>query len=563
VSTVASKIKQLRAEALELILSGEPRKALEKLAKLESLDPKEPDWPRRAAECHRLLGERPECLSALARAADGYVCAGMVVKAMAICKMMLAINPQHPAALDWMRRLDRPLGMAAAAERPGLQLPVIKKRAAPAEPTAGPPEPTGPEPTRATGTLVRKLATERGLVAVARAAGRKPGPTTKAPDTQAIAVEPPRAPAHAPAPPLAPAPASRSSRSSGNWQVVDDAVLLGPETPSGPPDISLPPLSIKAELHSLVPNSRPLLGHKGTPSGMFRLAIDPAPAAIDITPPTRGEQTLRQARLVLPAIPLFSEIDPSSLEGLVRQSHLMHLEAGEVAFRQYDPPDCLYVVVNGSVEVIDDAASDAVLYRLTENEFFGEAALISDEPHPATVRASEACDLIAFDRDAMRACIAKNPSVVPILLRFLRGRMLEHLLRTNLLFVGLDTAQRRALSRRFEFIEVAEGAILISQGTRSPGLFVLLSGAVDVIRSEGVREHWLATLERGGVFGEISLLTRPVAIADVRCALPGFALMLPASDFEEVTTAYPPMLEALSRLSVARERAYEGRSLSR
>jgi CRP-like cAMP-binding protein len=345
--------------------------------------------------------------------------------------------------------------------------------------------------------------------------------------------------------------------------VVDDAVLLGPETPSGPPDISLPPLSIKAELHSLVPNSRPLLGHKGTPSGMFRLAIDPAPAAIDITPPTRGEQTLRQARLVLPAIPLFSEIDPSSLEGLVRQSHLMHLEAGEVAFRQYDPPDCLYVVVNGSVEVIDDAASDAVLYRLTENEFFGEAALISDEPHPATVRASEACDLIAFDRDAMRACIAKNPSVVPILLRFLRGRMLEHLLRTNLLFVGLDTAQRRALSRRFEFIEVAEGAILISQGTRSPGLFVLLSGAVDVIRSEGVREHWLATLERGGVFGEISLLTRPVAIADVRCALPGFALMLPASDFEEVTTAYPPMLEALSRLSVARERAYEGRSLSR
>jgi hypothetical protein len=39
--------------------------------------------------------------------------------------------------------------------------------------------------------------------------------------------------------------------------------------------------------------------------------------------------------------------------------------------------------------------------------------------------------------------------------------------------------------------------------------------------------------------------------------------MLPASDFEEVTTAYPPMLEALSLLSVARELAYDGRSLSR
>lgn len=180
-----------------------------------------------------------------------------------------------------------------------------------------------------------------------------------------------------------------------------------------------------------------------------------------------------------------------------------------------------------------------VLYRLGENEFFGEASLISDEPHPATVRAPEACDLIAFDREAMRACIAKNPSVVPILLRFLRGRMLEHLLRTSPLFAGLQTAQRRVLSRKFELIEVAEGALLISQGVRSPGLFVLLSGAVDVIRSDGEREHWLATLERGGVFGEISLLARPVAIADVRCALPGFALMLPASEFDEVTTTYP------------------------
>jgi CRP-like cAMP-binding protein len=345
--------------------------------------------------------------------------------------------------------------------------------------------------------------------------------------------------------------------------VVDDDALLGPETPSNRPSISLPPLSIRAELHSLVPNSRPLLGHKGTPSGMFRLAIDPAPAAIDIASPTRGEKTLRQARQVLPAIPLFSEIDPSSLEGLVRQGRLMHLEAGEVVFRQYQAPDCLYVVVNGSVEVIDEAAPDIVLYRLGENEFFGEAALISDEPHSATVQASEACDLIAFDREAMRACIAKNPSVVPVLLRFLRVRMLEHLLRTSPLFVGLDTAERRALSRRFEFIEVAEGAVLISQGTRSPGLFVLLSGAVDVIRSEGVREQWLATLERGGVFGEISLLARAIAIADVRCALPGFALMLPASDFEEVTTTYPPMLEALTRLSAERQRAYENRALSR
>ncbi|HKY40849.1 MAG TPA: cyclic nucleotide-binding domain-containing protein [Polyangiaceae bacterium] len=525
-SLAANKIKQLRSEALALAQKGKSRQALEKLAKLESLDPKEPDWPRRAAECHRLLGERAECMNALARAADGYVSAGMVVKAMAICKMMLAIDPQHPGALDWMSKLQRPLGMPVAPP-PCRPLPIVRTS------QAGPATVTNPEAaTGSRASVGRKLVAAQGLVAVARAIARK----TKR--TQRREMEPSvQAP---PQPAL-----ERASRTSGDWQVVDDADLLGPEASAPAPVISsLPPLSIAAELRSLVPSSRSLPGGTGTPSALFRLAIDPAQA--------RGEQTLRQAREVLPAIPLFSEIDPSSLEELIRQGRLIHLGAGELVYRQDDTPECLYVVVNGSVAVIDHAASDMELYRLGENEFFGEDALISNEPRPATVQAAEACDLIAFDRQAMRYCISHHPTFVPILLRFLRGRMIEQLLRTSPLFVSFDTAQRRALSRRFEFIEVTEGALLIEQGTPSPGLFVLLSGAVDVTRSQGERETWIASLERGGMFGEISLLGRVGAIADVRCVEPGFALMLPASEFHEVIASYPPLLEVLERLRAER-----------
>ncbi|HEX2672932.1 MAG TPA: cyclic nucleotide-binding domain-containing protein, partial [Polyangiaceae bacterium] len=148
---------------------------------------------------------------------------------------------------------------------------------------------------------------------------------------------------------------------------------------------------------------------------------------------------------------------------------------------------------------------------------------------------------------------------VPVLLRFLRGRMLEQLVRTSPLFAHLDTAERRALSRQFEFIEVSDGALLIRQGARSPGLFVLLSGAVDVIRVDGEREHWLATLERGGMFGEISLLSGSVAEADVRSVTSGFALMLPAAAFREVILAHPPLLEVLSVMSEERTQANERR----
>ena len=104
-SSQARRIKRLQAEALAFTQAREPQRALEKFTQLETLEPRQADWPRRAAECHRLLGERELYLEALARAAAAYVEAGLVVKAIAICRMMLSVDPEHPAALAWMSQL--------------------------------------------------------------------------------------------------------------------------------------------------------------------------------------------------------------------------------------------------------------------------------------------------------------------------------------------------------------------------------------------------------------------------------------------------------------------------
>jgi cAMP-dependent protein kinase regulator len=544
VSSVAHRIKQLRSEALALAQNGELRRALEKLAALEALDESEPDWPRRAAECHRLLGERAQQLDALSRAAKGYVGAGMVVKAMAICRMMLAIEPSHPTALDWMRTLEPPLGVQRIALPPAAtpqHSPLDKRpRLAGATETkasaSNDAQPVG-ESKSLEATEAQRLVAERGLVAVARLVARKTGRNPPVdPEVRLVEASVPAAPSDSTGPP------------SGNWQVVDDAELVEDDADDSstarPAVLSLPPLSVDGELRSIVPGSEIVVSHDKH-SGMFRLAIDEAL-------PTPQDDALRQARQLLPAVPLFSEVDPATLEGLTRHSRLLHLESGEIVIRQDDLPDCLYVVVSGGLVVVDENASEGELYRLAENEFCGESALISNEPSPATVRAVEASDLLAFDREAMRACIATNPAVVPVLLRFLRSRMVEHLVRTSPLFTHFATAERRALTRKFEFIEVAENALLVEQGSRSPGLFVLLSGAVDVTLGEDDQEQWLATLERGGVFGEMSLLRGSKASANVRCVSPGFALMLPAKEFREVIMTHPPFLEVLTLMSEER-----------
>src|SRR5690242_15996518 len=89
------QIRDLREEALELSRKGDHKSALERLGELERLEPNEPDWPRRAADCQRALGKPTLQIAALGRAAELYGRAGALTKAIAVCKMILALEPRH------------------------------------------------------------------------------------------------------------------------------------------------------------------------------------------------------------------------------------------------------------------------------------------------------------------------------------------------------------------------------------------------------------------------------------------------------------------------------------
>lgn len=73
---------------------------------------------------------------------------------------------------------------------------------------------------------------------------------------------------------------------------------------------------------------------------------------------------------------------------------VVRLKAGEVLFRQGDPGDCAYFIQTGEVEVLrGDAGQEAIVARLGPGQYFGEMALLSNEPRNATIRAAAACTL--------------------------------------------------------------------------------------------------------------------------------------------------------------------------
>ena len=87
-----------------------------------------------------------------------------------------------------------------------------------------------------------------------------------------------------------------------------------------------------------------------------------------------------QANRALSGTPLFSQLSEASFSELLRQAGSVDLVKDQVLFKQGDPGNALYVVAEGVVGVIDEGPPRRGIAKLSTGEFFGEIALIADQP---------------------------------------------------------------------------------------------------------------------------------------------------------------------------------------
>lgn len=80
------------------------------------------------------------------------------------------------------------------------------------------------------------------------------------------------------------------------------------------------------------------------------------------------------------------------------------LAAGDVLFAQGDPPDFIYVIESGALEVTRTSPSgeQVVLAQLGPGEFVGEMGPLFGLPRSATVRATDATSLTGHSTTSFR-----------------------------------------------------------------------------------------------------------------------------------------------------------------
>jgi NTE family protein len=114
----------------------------------------------------------------------------------------------------------------------------------------------------------------------------------------------------------------------------------------------------------------------------------------------------------LEAVPLFSTIPRTQLQGLAAIFEPLFAERGEVVCREGEPGDDMYIIKSGAVGVYvtRDNAEIFVNY-LHRGDFFGEMALLVQRERNATVRVLFDAHMYRLGRPAFEQLLKENPSI--------------------------------------------------------------------------------------------------------------------------------------------------------
>ncbi len=142
----------------------------------------------------------------------------------------------------------------------------------------------------------------------------------------------------------------------------------------------------------------------------------------------------------------------------VYQKYVKTFESGEVLFKEGEPGDVMFIIIQGEVEIRKrtSAKTARTLITFQEGDIFGEMSLIEKKPRSATAIALTPCRTLVVNEALLDNMIENNPDFAKKMIRILSERIRKANLiiqnisstnRKNQIFNGLKTfAQEKGIS---------------------------------------------------------------------------------------------------------------------
>jgi CRP-like cAMP-binding protein len=112
--------------------------------------------------------------------------------------------------------------------------------------------------------------------------------------------------------------------------------------------------------------------------------------------------------LHLKSLPLFEGLTTRQLMDLANEVHEEQHDAETIVFREGEPGDCLYLIVEGQVRV---TRGETLLRDQGPKSFFGEIAVLEDVSRTATITATSRVRFLRLDRDDLLRLMEELPAI--------------------------------------------------------------------------------------------------------------------------------------------------------
>jgi CRP/FNR family cyclic AMP-dependent transcriptional regulator len=130
-------------------------------------------------------------------------------------------------------------------------------------------------------------------------------------------------------------------------------------------------------------------------------------------------------RDLLRNVPIFSELSDVDVATLARVATRRRYPKDTVVFFENEEGDFFFMILEGRIKVtiLGDDGREIILSVLSAGDFFGEMALLDNEPRSATAIAIEESELLSLHRTDFQNVISDNKAIMSALIKILTARL--------------------------------------------------------------------------------------------------------------------------------------------
>jgi len=166
---------------------------------------------------------------------------------------------------------------------------------------------------------------------------------------------------------------------------------------------------------------------------------------------------------MLKNVSLFADLPEDAVNAVSALATTRTYSKNTIIISEGDDSDSLYAVLSGKVKVYlsDDEGKEIIINILSGGDYFGELALMDDEPRSASVMTLEESKLAVLSKTAFEDCLKKNPQVALPIIKGLSARLRN--LTENVKSLALMDVYGRVARTLLEMAEPVGDNLVINQ----------------------------------------------------------------------------------------------------